>query len=127
MWRENKIFFRIAKCWIWLELLMKQNLSDLVIISDRFTINLNNILLNPSAMIPEKTPKIIDKKFAVDMNHRLGGGSYGDVYTAIKLDDPHTKLACKILSKQKILRKIEQSNCEDKEAAINYIIKSTKN
>ena len=62
-------------------------------------------------MGPEKTPKIIDKKFAVDMNRRLGGGSYGDVYSAIKLDDPHTKLACKVISKQKILRKIEQSNC----------------
>ena len=57
-------------------------------------------------MVPEKTPKIIDKRFAVEIYHRLGGGSYGDVYSAYKLDDPHTKLACKVLSKQKILHKI---------------------
>ena len=58
-------------------------------------------------MIPEPTPKIIDKKFAVEVyKKRLGGGSYGDVYSAYKLDDPNTKLACKVLSKQKILHKI---------------------
>ena len=78
-------------------------------------------------MIPEGNPKIIDKKYAVMNKNRVGGGAYGDVYLAYKLDEPQIKLACKVLSKQKILQKIEQSNIEDKEAAISYIIKSTKN
>lgn len=58
-------------------------------------------------MVPEGNCKIIDKKYAVEVSKvRLGGGSYGEVFPAYKLEDPHTKLACKVISKQKILQKI---------------------
>ncbi len=52
-------------------------------------------------MNPEGRPKIIDKKFAIQVQkNKLGNGSYGEVYLAYALDDPHTKLACKVLSKK---------------------------
>ena len=58
-------------------------------------------------MIGEGSSKIIDKKYAVEVKKdRLGGGAYGDVFRAYRLDEPQIKLACKVLSKQKILQKI---------------------
>ena len=45
-----------------------------------------------------QAPKIIDKKYAIEIyKHSLGNGTYGKVYPAYKLGDPQTKLACKIL------------------------------
>jgi len=52
-------------------------------------------------MLPEGKPKIIDKKYAIEVQKKkLGNGSYGEVYLAYSLEDPQTKLACKMLSKQ---------------------------
>lgn len=52
-------------------------------------------------MKPEGKPKIIDKKYAIEVQkNKLGNGSYGEVYLAYTLEDPGTKLACKVLSKK---------------------------
>jgi hypothetical protein len=54
-------------------------------------------------MSNEKKPKIIDKKYVIEVHKKkLGSGSYGEVYQAYCLDNPQKKLACKILSKIKI-------------------------
>ena len=46
-------------------------------------------------------PKIIDKQYACEVfKPKLGNGSYGEVYSAYKLDTPNNKLACKVLSKK---------------------------
>lgn len=51
-------------------------------------------------MISDSKTKIIDKKYAIQMNKKLGNGTYGDVYTAYSIDDAQNKIACKVLSKK---------------------------
>lgn len=46
-----------------------------------------------------KTAKVIDGKFIVDMNQRMGGGSYSTVFAAWPKGSPGIELACKIISK----------------------------
>jgi len=46
-----------------------------------------------------KNTKLIDNNFVVDLNQRLGGGSYSQVYTAWFKNNPSQQVACKIISK----------------------------
>jgi hypothetical protein len=47
-----------------------------------------------------KNTKLIDSKFVVDMNQKLGGGSYSNVYTSWLRNNPTQQFACKIISKK---------------------------
>ena len=58
-------------------------------------------------MVPEGKTKIIDKKYTIDMQSKpIGYGTYGEVYLAYANSDPSKKLACKVLSKVKIMEKV---------------------
>jgi hypothetical protein len=53
-----------------------------------------------------KNCKIIDGKFVVDMNQRMGGGSYSQVYASWPKGNPSYQLACKIISKVELDKQV---------------------
>lgn len=47
-----------------------------------------------------KNTKLIDGKYVIDLNQKLGGGSYSQVYTGWLKSNPNEQYACKVISKQ---------------------------
>lgn len=46
-----------------------------------------------------KNTKLIDSKYVIDLNQRLGGGSYSQVYAGWLKSNHNEQFACKVISK----------------------------
>jgi hypothetical protein len=49
-----------------------------------------------------KATKLIDGRFVVDLNKRIGGGSYSSVYVCFLKGQQNVQLACKVISKSQL-------------------------
>jgi hypothetical protein len=45
---------------------------------------------------------LIDGKYVIDLNQKLGGGSYSKVYVGWLKTNPNEQYACKVISKEEL-------------------------
>jgi hypothetical protein len=55
--------------------------------------------IESSEQSESKNTKLVDGSYVIDLNNRLGGGSYSQVYISWLKNNPTERYACKVISK----------------------------